>query len=118
MRQLRFAWDLLDCRKSRVSASRRVVGGVTYYCDKCTASMLCPMNRRHLGHFALAAIAGAHLPAHAQSAPLLADMHSHLGIFSRSSAYDLTQVMRDTGVTLLAWSVVDDAGWMLRDEDG
>ncbi len=49
-----------------------------------------------------------------QSGPMyLADMHSHYGQFlPRFFGFDLTRHMRETGTTLLAWSVTDDHRWI------
>lgn len=84
-----------------------------------TASLV--ISRRRLGQVALSsvgALAGLQvLTAQAQGAepvvqkPYLADMHSHLSIFMRLFGVDLPKHLHETGTTLLAWSLVDDARW-------
>lgn len=45
--------------------------------------------------------------------PVLADMHSHYGMFlPRLFGLDLARHMRETGATLLAWAVTDDHRWI------
>ncbi|MEJ5988786.1 membrane dipeptidase [Ramlibacter sp. PS3R-8] len=74
-----------------------------------------PMRRRQFGMLAAAALGGT---AVAQGTPaagrhLLADMHSHYGMFlPRLFGLDLARHMKDNGIALLAWSVVDDRPWI------
>jgi membrane dipeptidase len=74
------------------------------------------LNRRRLGQWAAVAVAAGALPAHAQAParkPYVADMHSHYGMFlPRLFGMDLDRHMRDNGITLLSWSVVDDRRWI------
>ncbi|MCM2251711.1 MAG: membrane dipeptidase [Ramlibacter sp.] len=75
------------------------------------------MNRRRFGAWAASALAaGAWHPAGAQAParkPFIADMHSHYGMFlPRLFGLDLDRHMRETGTTLLAWSVTDDHRWI------
>lgn len=45
--------------------------------------------------------------------PYLADMHSHYGMFlPRLFGMDLDKHMRDNGIALLSWAVVDDRRWI------
>ena len=71
------------------------------------------ITRRDFTLFAAALAAGA---AHAQSEtrrPYVADMHSHYGMFlPRLMGLDLARHMRDNGMVLLAWSIVDDRPWI------
>lgn len=75
------------------------------------------ITRRQLGFLgaAAAAAAGLVLPTLAQAQakrPYLADMHSHYAMYGqRIFGQDLPKHMRDTGTTLLAWSIVDDTRW-------
>lgn len=52
-------------------------------------------------------------PLRAQAArPYLADIHSHLGLIApRAEGFDMGQVLRAAGVTLLSWNLVDDGPW-------
>jgi membrane dipeptidase len=44
--------------------------------------------------------------------PLIGDMHSHDGMFRRrDTPFDLAARMRESGSTLLAWTLVDDSRW-------
>ncbi len=70
------------------------------------------ITRRQIGALAMASLV---LPARAQAVrkPYLADMHSHYGMFlPRLFGMDLDRHMRDNGITLLAWALVDDQRWM------
>lgn len=66
------------------------------------------MRRRQFGVLAAAALAGtaAAQAAAAAGRPLLADMHSHCGMIL--FGMDLARHMKDNGIALLAWSMVDD----------
>lgn len=69
------------------------------------------------------ATAAALLPAwplRAQPArPYLADIHSHLGLIAkRAEGFDMGQVLRAAGVTLLSWNLVDDGPWTIRTAHG
>jgi membrane dipeptidase len=51
--------------------------------------------------------------------PYLADMHSHYGMFlPRPFGLDMLRHMRETGTTLIAWSVTDDHKWIGRGPTG
>jgi len=78
------------------------------------------LTRRQLGVAAAVALAGGAWPSHGQPAgPFLADMHSHYGQFlPRLFGFDLGRHMRETGTTLLAWSVTDDHRWIARGPRG
>jgi membrane dipeptidase len=71
------------------------------------------INRRQFTALAAATLAGA---AHAQQPPVrqpyVADMHSHYGMFLPRFSLDLGKHMRENGVTLLSWAVVDDRPWI------
>lgn len=73
------------------------------------------LRRREFALLAAASLAG---PAAAQAPepmrrPLLADMHSHYGMFlPRLFGMDLARHMRGNGIALLAWAVVDDRRWI------
>jgi membrane dipeptidase len=66
--------------------------------------------------FILAGAAAAAGSVGAQPAPrrpLVADMHSHYGMFlPRLFGLDLRSHMQETGATLLAWSATDDHRWI------
>jgi hypothetical protein len=75
------------------------------------------MTRRRLGAWGAAALAsGAWPSANAQSPvrkPYIADMHSHYGMFlPRLFGMDLDRHMRDNGIVLLSWAIVDDRRWI------
>ena len=78
------------------------------------------INRRQLGFWCAGALAAASHPVQAQSKrPFLADMHSHYGMFlPHLFGLDLHRPMRETGTTLLAWSVTDDNRWITRTPRG
>jgi membrane dipeptidase len=83
------------------------------------------ISRRKFGVWGGAALAGAAAsPALAQAqpqmrTPYVADMHSHYGMFlPRLFGMDLDKHMRETGTTLLAWSIVDDSRWIARGPRG
>jgi membrane dipeptidase len=61
-----------------------------------------------------AALATAALPTHAEAPRrFMADMHSHMGMFKpRLFGFDLATHLRETGATLIAWSVTDDNRWI------
>ncbi|MDB5898421.1 MAG: Membrane dipeptidase [Ramlibacter sp.] len=64
---------------------------------------------------ALAAASAMPQLARAQPArqPFIADMHSHYGMFlPRFGTMDLAREMRDNGLVLLAWAIVDDRPWI------
>ncbi len=75
-----------------------------------------PLTRRAFGLAAAGALVAIAPLARAQhKGPYLADMHSHYGqFFPRLFGFDLNRHMRDTGTTLLAWSVTDDHRWIGR----
>jgi len=51
--------------------------------------------------------------------PFIGDMHSHLGMFRRNTAgFDLHREMRESGATLVAWSIVDDTSWITPTPQG
>lgn len=74
------------------------------------------INRRQVALLGAAALAGLASPAGAQTTvrkPYVADMHSHYGMFlPRLFGMDLDKHMRENGITLLAWAVVDDRKWI------
>lgn len=75
------------------------------------------LSRRRFAICSAGALAGAFArPANAQAAvrkPFVADMHSHYGMFlPRLFGMDLERHMRDNGIVLLAWAVVDDRRWI------
>jgi len=72
------------------------------------------MRRRRFGQWAAAAAAAGAWPVRAQQTrPFVADMHSHYGMFlPRPFGLDLARHMRDNGISLLAWAVVDDRKWI------
>jgi membrane dipeptidase len=82
------------------------------------ASMNANLSRRAFGKLGSALLGGACFsrPGFAQTQmpkPFVADMHSHYGQFlPRLFGLDLQQHMRDNGIMLLAWSVVDDQKWI------
>lgn len=71
--------------------------------------------RRFVAGSAAAALLGPRLVA-AQTPvrrPWVADMHSHYGMFlPRLFGMDLDRHMRENGIALLAWAVVDDRKWI------
>ncbi|MDB5948035.1 MAG: Membrane dipeptidase [Ramlibacter sp.] len=76
-----------------------------------------PLTRRRFGMLGAAALGAAAMrSSHAQAPlrrPWLADMHSHYGMFvPRLFGLDLERQLRENGVALLAWAVVDDRPWM------
>jgi hypothetical protein len=75
-----------------------------------------PNRRQFTGALVGAALAGTLSPARAQTAvrqPYLADMHSHYGMWlPRLFGFDLDRHMRENGMTLLAWAIVDDGAWI------
>jgi hypothetical protein len=75
------------------------------------------LTRRQLGRMAAAMAGAAALPAAAQTVPggkpWVVDMHSHYGMFlPRLFGMDLNKHMRENGIALLAWAVVDDRKWI------
>jgi membrane dipeptidase len=77
------------------------------------------IDRRRFGAWAAGALAaGGTAPAWAQAPaaarkPWVADMHSHYGMFlPRLFGMDLERHMRDNGIVLLSWAVVDDRKWI------
>lgn len=75
------------------------------------------IHRRRFGQISAAAmLAGWGVQARSQGAmrkPYVADMHSHYGMFlPRLFGMDLDRHMRDNGITLMAWAVVDDRPWI------
>ncbi len=79
-------------------------------------SLTASLRRRQLGLWAAGACVTLQTaPAWGQTvkSPYLADMHSHYGMFlPRLFGFDLTKHMRESGITLLAWAIVDDQRWM------
>lgn len=75
----------------------------------------CVTDRRRFVMGACAALASAALPLRAQQpAPRpIADMHSHYGMFMpRPFGFDMARHMRETGASLIAWSITDDNRWI------
>ncbi|MGE0499240.1 MAG: dipeptidase [Ramlibacter sp.] len=76
------------------------------------------IGRREFALWAAAALGGRPALAQAPAAPgggkpRLADMHSHYGMFlPRPFGLDLGRHLRDNGVALMAWAVVDDRPWI------
>jgi len=75
------------------------------------------ISRRQLGVWGAATLAVGARSVGAQVAtvrkPYVADMHSHYGMFlPRLFGMDLDKHMRENGIALLAWAVVDDRPWM------
>jgi membrane dipeptidase len=71
------------------------------------------MRRRDFALLGVAAAAAGVAAQPAGGRPLVADMHSHYGMFlPRLFGMDLARHMRDNGIALLAWSVVDDRRWI------
>lgn len=72
------------------------------------------LDRRHFTAFAAATLAGAAYPQPATARkPFVADMHSHYGMFlPRPFGLDLGRHMRENGIALLSWAVVDDRPWI------
>jgi membrane dipeptidase len=74
------------------------------------------ITRRQLGIWGAAALACGAPPVRAQPAvrkSYVADMHSHYGMFlPRLFGMDLDRHMRENGIVLLAWAVVDDRRWI------
>jgi membrane dipeptidase len=75
------------------------------------------MNRRRFAALSAGALAaGAWPAANAQTPvrkPFIADMHSHYGMFlPRLFGMDLDRHMRDNGIVLLSWAIVDDRRWI------
>jgi membrane dipeptidase len=71
------------------------------------------VNRRGFLRAAGTLLAGAALPAWAQSRIPIADMHSHYGMFSRFMPRSgLAEEMRAQGVALVAWKHVADSRWI------
>jgi membrane dipeptidase len=93
----------------------------------CTDSPV--ISRRQIGQIALSsacAWAGlqglnalAQVSAPAVKKPYLADMHSHYGMFlPRLFGFNLNKYMHEAGITLLAWSIVDDQRWIGKGSKG
>lgn len=81
------------------------------------------LTRRSFGMLAAAAVAGSGSTLSLAQAPLrrpfVVDMHSHYGMFlPRIFGLDLDRHMRENGVALLAWAVVDDRPWMASTAGG
>jgi len=75
------------------------------------------IGRRQFAIWGAAALSGAvALPVAAQAPvrkPYVADMHSHYGMFlPRLFGMDLQRHMRENGVVLMAWAIVDDRKWI------
>jgi membrane dipeptidase len=73
------------------------------------------IQRRRLAQWAVGAAALQAMGLRAQPAkvPFLADMHSHYGMFlPRLFGFDLKKHMQESGISLLAWAVVDDQRWI------
>lgn len=80
------------------------------------------ITRRRAALGAAAALSGLALPGRAQTPvrkPYVADMHSHYGMFlPRLFGMDMDKHMRENGITLLSWAVVDDRPWMSSTANG
>jgi membrane dipeptidase len=76
--------------------------------------------RRGFTLWAAGILAATAMPLRAQEKRrFLADMHSHYGMFlPRLFGFDLAKHMKETGTTLLAWSIVDDSRWITRGPRG
>lgn len=78
------------------------------------------ISRRQFGLWGGAALAASAAPALAQTQaqaptrkPYVADMHSHYGMFlPRLFGLDMNKHMRENGIALMAWAVVDDRRWL------
>ena len=74
------------------------------------------ISRRRFGTATAGALALAAAPAIGQAQmrkPFVADMHSHYGMFlPRLFGLDLDRHMRENGIALLSWAVVDDRRWI------
>jgi membrane dipeptidase len=78
-------------------------------------SMNTGIHRRSWMALGAAAVLGAWAPAARAQVrkPYVADMHSHYGMFlPRLLGMDLDRHMRDNGIALMAWAVVDDRRWI------
>jgi len=77
------------------------------------------LNRRHFSLWAgalLAPIMGALAQPRRQ---FIGDMHSHYTMFRRDvPTPDMGQHLRDTGTTLLAWTICDDVPWITATPQG
>jgi membrane dipeptidase len=75
------------------------------------------MQRRQLLNTGLAALCGLSVNRQAyaqQTGPafIVADMHSHFGMFlPRPFGLDMNAKMRESGIGLFAWAIVDDRPW-------
>ncbi|MES2509627.1 MAG: membrane dipeptidase [Pseudomonadota bacterium] len=78
------------------------------------------LNRRRFGCLAAGTLLASVRPAPAQpQRQFMGDMHSHYGMFlPRNGGLDMGQHLRDTGTTLLAWTIVDDAPWITSTPQG
>jgi membrane dipeptidase len=77
--------------------------------------------RRAFTFWMAGALAARALPAMAQPLPRppMADMHSHYTMFLKSAVFiDMRKDMEETGATLIAWAIVDDARWTTRRPQG
>ncbi|HEX2548043.1 MAG TPA: membrane dipeptidase, partial [Ramlibacter sp.] len=71
------------------------------------------LSRRGFIASAAALAAGSAAAQAATRKPHVADMHSHYGMFlPRLLGLDLARHMRDNGIVLLAWAIVDDRPWI------
>lgn len=69
--------------------------------------------RRMLGATAAVLAALPSLTTAQVRSPFVADMHSHYGMFlPRLFGMDLDKHMRENGITLLSWAIVDDRRWI------
>jgi membrane dipeptidase len=67
------------------------------------------ITRRGFAALAAALVAGGARAQPATRKPYVADMHSHYGMFlPRPFGLDLARQLRDNGVVLMAWAIVDD----------
>ncbi len=78
------------------------------------------LSRRHFGCIAASALlAPTRLTLAQAQRQLVGDMHSHYGMFlPRNGGLDMGRHLRDTGTTLLAWAIVDDAPWITSTPQG
>ena len=80
------------------------------------------LNRRQFAFWGAATLAVIARPAWSQAAvrkPFIADMHSHYGMFlPRLFGMDLDKHMRENGIVLLSWAVVDDRRWIASGPNG
>jgi membrane dipeptidase len=80
------------------------------------------LGRRRFTLLAGASLAGVLSPARSQTAParrpVIADMHSHLGVLKALPDPQLREQMEATGTGLVAWALVDDSPWIRATPSG